>query len=278
MLSTSGNVNNGANAPIAVNQVGSGRADLISGEPGILQMILSVSITGCRFSRNGSPQTMESRSVPDLQTLVASATLGKVQEPGDLSRIACLIYMLPPGLEPGLVQLAADKLTKVTMRDSASLASVNLRMMVAKVRVMNGELWAIVAQEHGIMEEQDMLTLQMIVVEGSAGECVMRGEHCGMVANRFRIRHMYATLRLQMMAAKGPASKSVQQGEHCAIVAKRYGIEHSLAILDIEMVAVNNWAKLRVEQGEDWATVANKYGITHAQALNHLHRLALRVS
>ncbi|MCT2386413.1 hypothetical protein [Erwinia pyrifoliae] len=265
MLRTSGNVNNGANAPLAVNQVESGRADLISGEKDILQKILSVSITDCQHSRNGSTQTMESRSVPDLQMLATSATLGKMQEPGDLNRIARLIYTLAPGLEPSLVQFAGDKLAQVTM-------------MIAKKRVMNGELWDTVAREHSITEEQDTLELQMIVVDGSARERVMRGQHCGEVSELFKINHILATIRLQRIAVDGPASKSVQKGEHCAIVANRHGIEHSLAILELQMAAVNSYAKQRIDEGVDWAVVAKKCGITHVKAFNYLHQYALRAS
>lgn len=185
----------------------------------------------------GPEMAVKIRNVTSLQTAAALVYLGKMQEPSDLSRIARIIDKSPPGLKDSLIQVAGGNLREVTGCDSESLASRDLRMVVAKDRVLNGESIRKVAREHGLTYGPAILELEMLAVKGPARDRVLNGEPCYRAAREHGLTHGRAVFELEMIVVNGPAGERVRKGEPFGEIAREYGIMHGQAILELKRIA-----------------------------------------
>lgn len=189
--------------------------------------------------------------------------------------------------------------------------AANPRWNEAARRVKEGASCEIVAEDCGIRQEADRVDLELLSVEGPAGERVRQGESCDEVRRRFGFGSRLAGLKLEIIAAEsadvarrvaagdathdiagelglrdpevleyveilvacnGPASTAVRDGTPCGDVAQQYQIKSQDARLALEWEAIAGHAGRRVEGNESCELVARQHQVTMTEAVAELER------
>lgn len=303
MTTSPKSVNQGGTGPIIVNQR---ETQPKPDEKCVIAQIVSAASGNCPWRKQGSVGESDApeKNVATLFTLAKLACLGKIQNKSDLNHAASYITEMPYGLRCALVQITGDNLREITTSHTANLANDELRMLVAKRRVLNGEPWVAVAREQYIARRsavielnkevlnrpngKDVLnhevpstndpfvaTMEIVVVKSTAGEKVRNGEPCDKVARKYGITHDEAICELQLIAVHCLAGKRVRKGAPCDTVARKYGITQNIAIRQLQLIAVQGRAGEDARRGEPCNRVARKYGITDDEAIRELQLKAV---
>ncbi|AHF79185.1 hypothetical protein Sant_P0139 (plasmid) [Sodalis praecaptivus] len=217
-----------------------------------------------------APPAKAPPSVPRLVTLAAARYLQPAFRPFDLRQYRRLCLQAPPMCWRQLRRVAGETLRTIPLWGYVGMAKV-----IADERVIQGESCHNVGQILGALTPQAKEALEMVSVEGPAGQRVKQGESCLKVSDTFGITTYTAINVLETLSMEGPAGERVKRGEHCQKVADAFGITHWKVKNELELKAVEGPAGQRVRQGESCRTVAAEFGMLEYLANEELELIAV---
>ncbi|BAE73756.1 hypothetical protein SGGMMB4_01137 [Sodalis glossinidius str. 'morsitans'] len=124
-----------------------------------------------------------------------------------------------------------------------------------------------VASAFGIDRRDALIALELLAVNGPAGEGVKEGQSCRSIGESYGIDLPEEQLELQLLAVEGASGHRARQGDSCRVIAEECAISDAQAAFALEMISVKSAAADRVIKGESCRAVADALGITKTNAV-----------